>query len=163
MLVLSFNLKEGKCLFPPLRTPMVRSDDDNFWKISAKCTNFEVTSLGLELQVSSLGLGVFDEVSVSSRNFNQVSVSEVTVSTTSLATHDIFCLECHGYNCPPQSVYDRAWQDVHNYFLYGSEWYSCRPTQFSCAIMDVFNSIKWYIYLHLCTCWTPSVPIAILR
>jgi len=33
----------------------------------------------------SLGLGVFDEVSVSSRNFNQVSVSKVTVSTTSLA------------------------------------------------------------------------------
>jgi len=35
---------------------------------SAKCTNFEVSSLGLELQVSSLG--VFDEVSVSFRNFN---------------------------------------------------------------------------------------------
>jgi len=32
----------------------------------------------------SFGLGVFDEVSVSSRNFNQVSVSKVTVSTTSL-------------------------------------------------------------------------------
>jgi len=31
----------------------------------AKCTNFEVSSLGFELQVSSLGLGVFDEVSVS--------------------------------------------------------------------------------------------------
>ena len=44
---------------------------------STKCTNFEVSSLGLELQVSSLG--VSDEVSVSSRNFNQVSVS-----TTSL-------------------------------------------------------------------------------
>jgi len=43
----------------------------------AKCTNFEV---------SSLGLGVFDEVSVSSRNFNLVSVSKVTVSTTSLVT-----------------------------------------------------------------------------
>jgi len=37
-------------------------------------------SLGLELQVSSLG--VLDEVSVSSRNFNQVSVSKVTVWTT---------------------------------------------------------------------------------
>jgi len=57
-----------------------------FKKLSAKCTNFEVSSLGLgpEHQVSSLGLGVFDEVSVSSRNFNQVSVSKVTVSTTSL-------------------------------------------------------------------------------
>ena len=61
-----------------------------FNKISEKCTNFEVSSLGLELQVSSLGLGVFDEVLVSisvySRNFNQdsVSVSKVTVSTTSL-------------------------------------------------------------------------------
>ena len=32
----------------------------------------------------SLGLGVFDEVSVSSRNFNQVPVSKVTVSTISL-------------------------------------------------------------------------------
>jgi len=27
-----------------------------FWKISAKCTKFEVSSLGLELQVSSLGV-----------------------------------------------------------------------------------------------------------
>ena len=51
-----------------------------FKRISANCTNFEVSSLGLELQVSSLG--VFDEVSVSisSRNFNQISDSEVTVS-----------------------------------------------------------------------------------
>ena len=43
----------------------VRSHDDTFLKISAKCTNFEV---------SSLGLGVFYEV----------SVSKVTVSTTSM-------------------------------------------------------------------------------
>jgi len=59
-----------------------------FEKNSGKCANFEVSSLGLELQVSSLGLRVFDEVSVSSRNFNQVSVSvlKVTVSTTSLQT-----------------------------------------------------------------------------
>jgi len=59
-----------------------------FQNISAKRTNFEVSSLGLELQISSLGLGVFDKVSVSvsSRNFNQVSVSvsKVMVSTTSL-------------------------------------------------------------------------------
>jgi len=33
-------------------------------------------SLGLEFQVSSLGLGFFDKVSVSSRIFNQVSVSK---------------------------------------------------------------------------------------
>jgi len=43
----------------------------------------------LELQVSSLG--VFDEVSVSSRNFNQVSVSELTVSTTSLQCQTHLC------------------------------------------------------------------------
>ena len=53
-----------------------------FKNISAKCTNFEVSSLGLEFQVSSLG--VFDEVSVLSQNFNKFSVSQVTVSTTSL-------------------------------------------------------------------------------
>jgi len=36
---------------------MVRSEDDIFVeKILAKCTNVEVYSLGLELQVSSLGL-----------------------------------------------------------------------------------------------------------
>jgi len=53
-------------------------------RISTKCTNFEVSSLGLELQV--LVSEFFYEVSVSSRNFNQVSVSvlKVTVSTTSL-------------------------------------------------------------------------------
>jgi len=34
-------------------------------KISAKCTNFEVSRLGLEFQESSLGLGIFHEVSVS--------------------------------------------------------------------------------------------------
>jgi len=64
-----------------------------FSKIPAKCTHFEVSSLGLELQVSSLGLGVFDEALVSSRNFNQVSVSvsKVTVSTTSLM-FTFFCI-----------------------------------------------------------------------
>jgi len=71
----------GKCP-SPLQTPMVRSDDDIFLKNFGKMHKF--WSLGLELQVSSLGLGVFDEVSVSSRNFNQVSVSKVAVSTTSL-------------------------------------------------------------------------------
>ena len=57
-----------------------------FFLISAKCINFEASSLDLELQVSSLGFGVFDEISfsVSSPNFNQVSVSKVAVSTTSL-------------------------------------------------------------------------------
>ena len=56
-----------------LKKFQVRSDDNIFFN-SAKCTNFEVSSLGLGLQVSSVGLEVFDEVSVSSRNFNQVSV-----------------------------------------------------------------------------------------
>jgi len=63
-------------------------------KMSAECTNFEISSLGLELQVSSLGLGDIDEVSVSSRNFNQVSVSKVTVSTTSLVP-TLFLLALH--------------------------------------------------------------------
>jgi len=40
-------------------------------KFLAKCTNFEVSNLGLELQVSSLGLEVFDDVSVSSRSFTR--------------------------------------------------------------------------------------------
>jgi len=46
----------------------------HFFKILTKCLNFEVSSLGF-----------FDEVlvSVSSRNFNQVSVSKVTVATSS--------------------------------------------------------------------------------
>jgi len=59
-----------------------------FGKLLAKCTNVAVSSpgRGLKLQVSRFGLGVFDEASVSSRNFNQVfvSVSKVTVSTASL-------------------------------------------------------------------------------
>jgi len=58
------------------------------------------SSLGLELQVSSLGLGVYDEVS--SRNFNQVSVSKVTVWTTSMAViiiqHDIYKLTVKNYS-----------------------------------------------------------------
>jgi len=41
-------------------------------KSSAKYTNFEVSNLGLEFQV--LSLGIFDEV----------SISEITISTTSL-------------------------------------------------------------------------------
>jgi len=70
-----------------LKKIQVRSDDDIKKKL-AKCTNYEVSSLCLEFQVSSLGLGVFDEVSVSSRNFNHVlvSVSKVTVSTSSLTS-----------------------------------------------------------------------------
>ena len=73
-----------------LKKIQVRSDDDIFSKNLAKCTKFEVSSLGLELQVSSLSLGlrVFGEVSVSSLNFNEVlvSVSKVMVSTISLAS-----------------------------------------------------------------------------
>jgi len=48
--------------------------------VAALFKKFEVSSLGLELP----GLGFYDKVSVSSRNLSQVSVSEVTVSTTSL-------------------------------------------------------------------------------
>jgi len=46
----------------------------------------EVSSLGHGLELPGLGLGFYDEVSVSvpSRNFSQVSVSEVTFSTTSM-------------------------------------------------------------------------------
>jgi len=40
----------------------LRSDDDIQNKILAKCSNFEVSSLGLKFQV--LSLEVFDEVSV---------------------------------------------------------------------------------------------------
>jgi len=71
----------------PLRTSMVRSDDDIFLKSFGKMHKL-VSSLGLELQVSTLG--VFDEVSNSSRNFNQVSVSKVTVSTR--LHHCLSCL-----------------------------------------------------------------------
>jgi len=57
-----------------------------------------------------LGLGFYDKVSVSSRNLSQVSVSEVTVSTTSLlmragVTKDQFQFTerwfatCNIYNC----------------------------------------------------------------
>jgi len=31
-------------------------------------------------------------------------------------TANILCIKCHGYNCLPQSVYTRSWQEVHNYF-----------------------------------------------
>jgi len=63
---------------------MVRSDGDIFLKNFGKVDKF--WSFESRSRTSSLGLGVFDEVSVSSRNFNQVSVtvSKVTVSTTSL-------------------------------------------------------------------------------
>jgi len=47
-------------------------------------------SLGHERQVSRLGLRVFGEVSVSSWNFNQVSVSKVTFSTRSLVISHFF-------------------------------------------------------------------------
>jgi len=48
-----------------------------YWKISAKSTNFEISSPGLE---------IFDEVSL--------SVSKVTVSTALLRSEQqIFCME----------------------------------------------------------------------
>ena len=49
-----------------LKKVQLRSDDDKFLNL-AKCTNFEVSSLGLELQVPNLG--IFDEVSVSVSKF----------------------------------------------------------------------------------------------
>ena len=45
--------------------------------------------LGLELPGLGLGLGFYDKVSVSTRNLSQVSVSEVTVSTTSLPPSNV--------------------------------------------------------------------------
>jgi len=53
----------------------LRSDDDIYFNFGIM-HKFEVSNLGLELYVSSLKLGVFDEVlvSVPSRNFKQVSV-----------------------------------------------------------------------------------------
>ena len=73
-------------ILPPGGRPWSEVMTTFLWKILAKPTNFEVSSLGLELHVSilALGLGAFGEVSVSSQNFNQVSVSKVTVSTASL-------------------------------------------------------------------------------
>jgi len=46
--------------------------------------NAQIFKSRSRIQVSTLVVGVFDRVSVSSRNFNRVSVSKVTVSTTSL-------------------------------------------------------------------------------
>jgi len=57
-----------------------------FFLISANCTQFEVSSLalGLELQVPSFGLRFLKKSWSRSRSFNQDSVSNVMVSTTSL-------------------------------------------------------------------------------
>jgi len=56
------------------------------FKELALITIREMWGLGLELPGFGLGLGFYDKVSVSvsSRNWSQVSVSEITVSTTSL-------------------------------------------------------------------------------
>jgi len=66
--------------FQKLEKIQLRSDDGIFFKISVKCTNFEVSSLGLEVQVSVSGFLMKSR----SRSFNQASVSKVTVSTASL-------------------------------------------------------------------------------
>ena len=89
--------RNARFALPP-RTPMVRSDDNIFLKNFGKMHN--VWNLGLELQDSSLGLRVFDKVSVSSRNFNQisVSVSKVTVSNASLYTAALHLL-CRSFKC----------------------------------------------------------------
>jgi len=52
------------------------------FKELASVTIREMWGLGLELP--GLGLGFYDKVLVSSRNLCKVSISEVTVSTTSL-------------------------------------------------------------------------------
>jgi len=54
------------------------------FKKLALITIREMWGLGLELPGLGLGLVFYDKASVSSRNLIQVSVSEVTVSTTSL-------------------------------------------------------------------------------
>jgi len=51
----------GKC--QKLKKSQLRSDDDIRNKILAQCSNFDVSGLGLQFQVSSLG--VFDEVAIS--------------------------------------------------------------------------------------------------
>jgi len=56
-------------------------------------------SLSLEFIISILGLGIFDEVSVSSRSFNQVSVLKVTVSTASL---------CASHRCSGRQIFGGA-------------------------------------------------------
>ena len=67
--------------FPPCGRPWSEVMTTFFTKISAKCTKFEVSSLGLELQVS--GLGVFDEVSVSVSEFSMKSRSRLEILTRS--------------------------------------------------------------------------------
>ena len=58
----------------------IKSEVITHQKNLAKCTNFEVSSLGFELQVSVSEFLMKSR----SRNFDQVSVSKGTVSTTSL-------------------------------------------------------------------------------
>ena len=67
--MLSFNLKGGNAHFPP-----ADAHGQKWWRHFLK-------NLGKMHKFWSRGLGVFDEVSVSSRNFNQVSVSKVMIST----------------------------------------------------------------------------------
>jgi len=52
---------------------------------------------GLGLELPGLSLGFYDTISVSSRNLNQVSVSEVTISTTSLLISHISSFNIHIY------------------------------------------------------------------
>jgi len=135
-----------------------------FWKISAKCTNFEVSSLGLELQVSSLGLGlgIFDEISVSSRNFNQVSVSvsKVTVSTTSLFVNQCTIDHCFFYltwSCFTDSMLVCASLHHVNFGLFSSSLY-CKHNLQTKNLKNI-----WHFYLNdkCCICqtyclWVPS-------
>ena len=66
--MLRFNLKEGNHRFAPhCGRPWSEVLTAFFWKNFGKMHK----SWSLESRTSSLGLGVFDEVSVSSRNFNR--------------------------------------------------------------------------------------------
>jgi len=60
----------------------VKAMTTSFWKTSAIPTNFEVSSLGLEFQVSTVSLTIL--MKSRSRSFNSVLVSKVTVSIASL-------------------------------------------------------------------------------
>jgi len=55
MLVLSFNLKGGMPVSPSrYGRPWSEAMTTIFWKISAKCTNFQVSGLGSRCRTSSL-------------------------------------------------------------------------------------------------------------
>ena len=58
-----------------------------FWKISAKCTNLEVMSLGFKVQVSTIGIRIFDEAGLK-------------VLTLCEPAYDVFVLRFQPKNSP---------------------------------------------------------------